>query len=401
MGWLGSWTKRKPVTISRASGAVVNYQMKVLVGESSGAVGEFVDCEALCKTDFSDLRFTAADGVTVLDYWIETVSGTSPNQLATVWVEFDAIGTSATTFYMYYGNSGAAAVSSGVDTFISFDDFERGVDGDTVGGSWTEITPHVHLSTTQKYNGSKSCRFGNNATASVGSFPVPVSSDISIRYRIYKDTGADANFCHGDSDSTFYITWSSAGELKYYSNTPGEYLAIGSVANNAWNLLEINNFDYANNTQNISLNDVLVVANGKQDLVEGTYGLNILRVGSGITGYVYLDEVIVRNFRTVEPAMQAFGTGEDSGIIPLLTVAPALFTISANPDITVDVPQTGAGPYIFLPAHEQFAFVETITLSPQAFVAFGVKPLVTTEININRLVVVETTKHFTMTEVTL
>ena len=39
-GWLQGWTYRKAVTLSRASGAVTNYQMKLLVGESSGAAGK-------------------------------------------------------------------------------------------------------------------------------------------------------------------------------------------------------------------------------------------------------------------------------------------------------------------------------------------------------------------------
>lgn len=37
MSWLTGWNYRKSITISRASGAVTNYQMKILVGESSGA----------------------------------------------------------------------------------------------------------------------------------------------------------------------------------------------------------------------------------------------------------------------------------------------------------------------------------------------------------------------------
>ena len=123
MAFPTDWLYRKSITLSRASGAVTNYQMKLKVGESSGAAGENVDCGGLCKTDFSDLRFTASDGTTLLDYWIESVSGTTPNQLATVWIEFNSIGTGATTFYMYYGNAGASAVSDGDTTFPFFEHF--------------------------------------------------------------------------------------------------------------------------------------------------------------------------------------------------------------------------------------------------------------------------------------
>jgi len=122
MGWLTGWTYRKSITLSRASGAVTNYQLKLKVGESSGATGEDVDCNSHALTTFNDLRFTTSDGSTLLSYWIESLTGTTPNQLATVWIEFDSIGTGDTTFYMYYGKAGASAVSSITDTFLGGDD---------------------------------------------------------------------------------------------------------------------------------------------------------------------------------------------------------------------------------------------------------------------------------------
>jgi len=125
--WLQGWTYRKAVTLSRASGAVTNYQMRLLVGETSGASGEDVDCNGHVQADFDDLRFTTSDKTTLLDYWIESITGTTPNQLATVWIKFDSIGTGATTFYMYYGKADAPAASSGADTFLFFEDFSGGL----------------------------------------------------------------------------------------------------------------------------------------------------------------------------------------------------------------------------------------------------------------------------------
>ncbi len=75
------------------------------------------------KSDFSDLRFTKSDGVTLLDYWIESyVSGTS----AVIWVEIDSIPASPTTvtIYIYYGNPTAPSLSNGSNTFDFFDDFD-------------------------------------------------------------------------------------------------------------------------------------------------------------------------------------------------------------------------------------------------------------------------------------
>jgi hypothetical protein len=121
--WLSGWSYRKQVTVTNAS---ADYQTEILVGESSGASGYDVHCNGHVKSDFSDLRFTGSDGVTLLSYWIESITGTSPNQLATVWVKNDAI--PSTTCYMYYGNSQATSASSVNSTFI------RIIDG--VKASW-------------------------------------------------------------------------------------------------------------------------------------------------------------------------------------------------------------------------------------------------------------------------
>src|SRR3972149_6570257 len=112
MAWLTDWNYRKSVTLSRASGAVTNYQLKILIGESSGAAGADVHCEGHILASFDDLRFTTDDGQTLLDYWIESITGGAPNRLATVWVEFNSIGTGDTTFYMYYGKTAATPGSN-------------------------------------------------------------------------------------------------------------------------------------------------------------------------------------------------------------------------------------------------------------------------------------------------
>ena len=119
MAWLTGWLYRKKITVTNP---VASYQTRVLVGESSGATGEEVDCGGKCQPDFDDIRFTGADGSTLLDYWIESITGTTPNQLATIWVENNA--TPDAILFLYYGKSDATAVSSGANTFPFFDHFD-------------------------------------------------------------------------------------------------------------------------------------------------------------------------------------------------------------------------------------------------------------------------------------
>ncbi len=119
---LPGWDYRKLKTITGTT-AQTNYQMKLTVYKASGTdTPGVVYLGGNVKDDFSDLRFTKSDGVTLLDYWIESyTSGVS----AVVWVEVDSIPASPGTadIYLYYGNPSAASASNGDTTFIFFDDF--------------------------------------------------------------------------------------------------------------------------------------------------------------------------------------------------------------------------------------------------------------------------------------
>jgi hypothetical protein len=88
--------------------------------------GENVELGTHCRMDFGDVRFTASDGVTPLDYWIEeNVDG----DYAVFWVKVaDDLSTNPATIYVYYGNPSATTTSNGDATFIFFDDFESSLD---------------------------------------------------------------------------------------------------------------------------------------------------------------------------------------------------------------------------------------------------------------------------------
>jgi len=90
--------------------------------------GSSVGCENHCNDDFSDIRFTDNDGVTLLDYWMETKVD---SQYAVFWVEVaDDLSTVDQTIYLYYGNSEATTTSNDANTFLTGCDFN---DGSTTG----------------------------------------------------------------------------------------------------------------------------------------------------------------------------------------------------------------------------------------------------------------------------
>ena len=108
---IGDWSKRKAITLTGgASGAQTDYQVKLTVTYDSDM-----------KSDFSDLRFTKADGTTLLDAWMESHTASTS---AIVWVETDTpANTVEADIYMYYGNSGASSRWNIRNTMLDGDDF--------------------------------------------------------------------------------------------------------------------------------------------------------------------------------------------------------------------------------------------------------------------------------------
>ena len=133
MSWLNlDWTYRKLITITGQTGAGTSYQVPILIEntEQSGSSAN-LDLEGnsanfpSAKDDGGDLRFTSDDGTTLLDFWVQEVTG----GVAKIWVEVADSLESNVNIYVYYGNSesGLANGSSGEDTFNFFDDFTGAV----------------------------------------------------------------------------------------------------------------------------------------------------------------------------------------------------------------------------------------------------------------------------------
>lgn len=109
MTWLTGWNRRRPKTI-RGNGQV-DYQMKLNVHKSSGSdIGTNVYLGTNIKDDFSDIRFTLSDGVTILSHFIESFT---PGIDATVCIKIDSIPPYPATkdIYIYYDNPVATDVS--------------------------------------------------------------------------------------------------------------------------------------------------------------------------------------------------------------------------------------------------------------------------------------------------
>jgi hypothetical protein len=101
VSWLDpAWSDRSSVTISNPGQSdLTDYEVQITLGSS------FPFSSA--NSDGSDIRVTAADGVTLIPFWIET--WTPGTQQGSLWIKVPEIPAVGTTVFLYYGNPSAVA----------------------------------------------------------------------------------------------------------------------------------------------------------------------------------------------------------------------------------------------------------------------------------------------------
>jgi hypothetical protein len=112
--WLNGYSYRVPITVSNSGSTLTDYQIQISIDTST------LVSNSKLQSDCDDLRFTTADGYTLMDYWIESGCNSSAT---VIWTEVPSIASGTSTVYIYYGNASSTAASSGANTFRLFDDF--------------------------------------------------------------------------------------------------------------------------------------------------------------------------------------------------------------------------------------------------------------------------------------
>lgn len=353
MAWDATgWTYYKTLTVDQTddlgAGSPI-YQVKLLIGKTSGATGEQVDCNGHCADDFDDLRFTSNDvpaSATLLNYWIESVVASGTSYLATVWVAVPMLDDAADVLIrMYYGNAGAASASSGADTFGAekWDNFEWGANTNHLhvsGGNitWTSTDDGI-VSTDQGYTGiaadTRSAKFiGTAGSRPEASFAKTNGTDYAIRFRVYKETltvlNAQGLLWHGNGADALCVGI-DASENVYYTDAAVSFVdsTLNSTAD-AWDLFEVNNINWTG-TPTFTL-----VVNGTSKtgctMYHANYKNNIVDFyGDVITGqHVWIDNVIVRKWTANEPTWSSFGAETSTGwanIAKINGIASANFSL--------------------------------------------------------------------------
>jgi hypothetical protein len=275
------------------------------------------------QTDFDDLRFTKDDGLTLLDYWIESYTASS---YALIWVEFDYIPSSPSqqTFYIYYGNTTVSNVSSGANTFIKLEDFEWSTNGTAIstdGGSvdWTVSaggTSSVTISTTQAYGGTRSGRWYRDGTNNPDAyFAQTAGNHYAIRYMVQKDDTSYLATLHGNSTYSILYAATNAEDIVYYGPALIDTTFNATIL--TWQQYEVTDFSWGSSAdywflnQKI-INNGLLVTSGYADKIDFRNAIG--------TSELFIDNIIVRNYTNPEPIIAVWGTEEYFAVGSYLTI---------------------------------------------------------------------------------
>jgi len=340
MAWLSfDWDYRRKITISGASGAGTNYQVLLKVGESSGATG----CDFHLnnnsenfpsgKNQGGDLRFTASDGTTLLDFWVEKVEGTSPNRVAHIWVEVSAdLGTNQ-DIYIYYGNSGATNYSNGDNTFVFFDDFDSfdtnkwtGVGTYSVNNSILKVegdsdNNYVYSDNTYSFGAVEIRRRGGRTLVQVGVMT-------GTAHSMYDALG----FARRYDDGEYYTHFSDGtkitetGDADFWSGQPVDTWGRSSLRNKGSGY-----FDFITNDTTVKSD---YYASNYADFVNNAE--IVFRTGTGATSYyIEVDYIFIRKFVSPEPAFSSVSSLETKFIL----ISTATFDLS-NKTLTPKLTKT-------------------------------------------------------------
>jgi hypothetical protein len=297
------WKYRKQINITGQSGAGTNYQVLLKIGESIGSSNVDFNLDMLsakfpsAKNDGGDLRFTSSDGITLLNFWVEDVSGTAPNRVAKIWVKVaDDLGTNK-SIYCYYGNFNTHNASNGDGTFLLFDDFEG--TGDVDNSKWGTVY-------TVSLQGNSIARVGGTASQYNGLFSLNAFGEkysVIAYTNIYGTTvGRHYSGAFGSSlDCSSYVgyatQWNSPYQLFVYGD--GLSISLPSPFDNAYHRFETKR-------KGNGKAELLVDNISKASASSGAYTEDYpIASWAYQSDYNYIDYIAVRKCQEIEPTFNS------------------------------------------------------------------------------------------------
>ncbi|OQB05190.1 MAG: hypothetical protein BWY21_02058 [Parcubacteria group bacterium ADurb.Bin216] len=280
-----SYSRRKPITINSVE-SLTNHQVKMTIAYDSDM-----------QTDFDDLRFTASDGQTLLNYWIESKTNSST---ADVWIKIPSLAIGSNKIYMYYGNPSVSTTSNGDNTFIFFDHFDGSV-ASTSKWSWAAPVSNSTLSLLGTSSTAWTAIATNNSTF------ITIGTTVDIRAKAYHynstSYGEQIRTNGGSGEQSIGLAYVLSGHQGQYRNTisSASFGAISGYTNQTWAVFSITKLASSALYQCNRANDVIISGNyysNPQGLFIGTERLN---------ARLDIDWVLIRKYSSTPPTI-SWGT---------------------------------------------------------------------------------------------
>ncbi|MCK4532293.1 DUF2341 domain-containing protein [bacterium] len=342
--WLDGWLKRAPVTITgSASGAQTDYQVRVEVPYVSDI-----------QSDFDDIRFTAVNGETLLDYWLDV---STPSVASTFWVEVPSIPVSpaTTTIYIYYGNPSVNSISNGDNTFVFFDNFQEIIldtnkwqlaTGTDIGksapsgditlsggmlqlnvygdGSWARVDSIISFPFGHRWEIKERVVTGNNDNPSIGQSNAYIGGNDSISQYIYWCPPLSIN------DKKFYAQKDGTSNNYDINFSFSQWYTMAMFSNGIM--------------ANYWLDGILEAQETNSTYIPGAsesapFVFRAHSYGPPLTPQIEIDWIILRKYIIPEPVVGAIGGEEEGSSITIFTnsfgMDKAFYNTDENIYITV------------------------------------------------------------------
>lgn len=236
MAWYNAaWTKRIPLTIDNTkvgSGGVTSFPVLV-TGANMPASGYWT----VCLSTGNDIRFTAADGETLLNHELVSFSSAGTQEL---WVSVPSVpSASATVIYLYFGNAAASAPSAASQQAVWVGDnavwhmndatTSTIADSTSAGKTGTKTSannPHVGvgiIGKTQVFDGS------DDAITVALTIPFATAATVSFWMKTPQVTAHRGIMRWGTADLGFYCHYTSDSVIKLYG-IPNGWGGHGAVS---------------------------------------------------------------------------------------------------------------------------------------------------------------------------
>jgi hypothetical protein len=321
--WLTGWDYRKSHDIQGSLGAGVDYQIKLIVHYQKGTdSGSDVYLGLKCQRNFDDVRFTAADSLTLLDYWLETkVDGDH----AVFWVKINSNLDFNQTIYIYYSNTTVASTSDVQKTFPFADDFSgsslNNAQWRTFGSGKATVSGGV--CTLESVPGDRGWIYILGKTS--------VGTNYAVRFSSFVIEQGEYRYTHHGFATIFNSSDSTFGRIDEY---PNYITASQESIFHAWSLRtrsdsNTSRLDLSNNapvvgafcTYEIQRNGSTNVLLTSNDVFQGTLNTNVPTIkmnamfsadngGSNLYSVTAVDWVIIRKYVVDEPLQGPWGVQE-------------------------------------------------------------------------------------------